>query len=695
MMKRITAHDPETKSPDVAAENLAKLKALFPELVTEGPDGVAVNVDVLKELVGDRTATDAEEKYGLNWHGKRAARRLALTPSTGTLRPCPADSVDWETTRNLMIEGDNLEVLKLLQKSYAGKVKLIYVDPPYNTGKDFVYPDNFRDSIRNYMELTGQAEGGRKVTSNTEASGRFHTDWLNMMYPRLKLAHDLLSRDGAIFVSCDETEQARLRLALDEVFGGDNFVADMVWAAGRKNDSRLISVSHEYIVCYARDAGHLTAEKIEWRQRKKGLDDIYRQYDRLKAEFGTDCAAMTAGMKEWYRNLPDSHPAKAHKHYSHVDAQGIYFPDNISWPGGGGPKYEVLHPRTRRPVTVPSRGWMTSDPAKMQQWIRDDRVHFGPDETSVPCIKSYLGNRELQTPYSVFYQDGRAATKRLRELMGGDVFDFPKDETVLQEIIEMLTSGDDVVLDFFAGSGTTAHAVMAQNAADGGNRRYILVQLPEPLDPENKDQRTAAEFCRKLGKPLNIAELTKERLRRAAGKIREENPLFAGDLGFRVFKLDSTNIREWEPQPEDLEAALQTSVEHLKADRTEADILYELLLKLGLDLCVPIETKEVAHEGTNSTKEDNAGDLRGFASSCEPFTVYSIGGGVLMACLSEDIGREDVETLGQAIVAWRHELAPAGDTTCVFRDSAFADDVAKTNLAAILEQNGIANVRSL
>jgi len=535
-----------------------------------------------------------------------------------------------------------------------------------------VYPDNFQDSIKNYLEVTGQVEGGAKISSNTEASGRFHTDWLNMMYARLKTALSLLTRDGAIFVSCDETEQARLRLAMDDIFGSENFVADMVWAAGRKNDSRLISVSHEYIVCYARDAGYLTAERVEWRQRKKGLEDIYRQYDKLKAQFGVDFAAMTAGMKEWYKSLAESHPAKAHKHYNSIDARGVFFPADISWPGGGGPTYRVLHPTTGRPVKIPARGWITPDPAKMQIWIDEDRVHFGEDESKVPCLKAYLRDQEYQAPYSVFYQDGRAATKRLRELMGGDCFNFPKDETVLQDIVEMLASGEDVVLDFFAGSGTTAHAVMAENASDRGNRRYVLVQLPEPLDPENKDQKVAAEFCDKIGKPRNIAELTKERLRRAAKKIKDENPLFTGDLGFRVFKLDSSNIRAWEPDREDLEKTLLDSVEHLKSGRTEADVLYELLLKLGLDLCVPIERRTLGGKD-----------------------VHAIGGGVLMACLAEKITRGEVEALAQGIVEWHKALAPAGDTTCVFRDSAFADDVAKTNLAAILEQHGIANVQSL
>ena len=255
-MQKLTASDPETKSPDLAAANLTALRVLFPELVTEGPDGVAVNLDVLKQLVGDRTFTDTEEKYGLNWHGKRRARQLALTPSTGTLRPCPADSVDWDTTQNLIIEGDNLEVLKLLQKSYAGKVKLIYIDPPYNTGKDFVYPDNFQDNINNYLELTSQVEGGKKISSNTEASGRFHTDWLNMMYPRLKLAMGLLRDDGVIFVSIDDHEADSLRKICTEIFGEENFVAQFVWNTEGHTDNQFdVKINHEYVLLFAKNAG--------------------------------------------------------------------------------------------------------------------------------------------------------------------------------------------------------------------------------------------------------------------------------------------------------------------------------------------------------------------------------------------------------------------------------------------------------
>ena len=667
-MEKIVAGDPETRSVDLLAENLERLKALFPEVFSEGK----VDFRTLRQLLGD-TVDDGEEKYGLNWHGKRRARQLALTPSTGTLRPCPEDSVDWDTTQNLMIEGDNLEVLKLLRKSYAGKVKLIYIDPPYNTGKDFVYPDDYTDGLKNYFVLTGQVDDeGRNISSNTEASGRFHTRWLNMLYPRLRLARDLLRPDGAIFCSCDEAEHPRLREMMDELFGQENFVADLVWAAGRKNDSRLISVSHEYIVCYVRDAEYLAEHRIVWRQRKRGLEDIYAVHKRLSQRYGSDYESITSGLKSWYRQLADSHPAKAHKHYCYADARGVYFPSDISWPGGGGPDYEVLHPRTRKPVRVPSRGWKTPDPEKMQEWIDNDRIHFGSDEDSVPCIKSYLSERERQTPYSVFYKDGRAATKRLRKLMDGDHFDFPKDEMVIQEIVEMMTSSDDIVVDLFAGSGTTGHATIVQNSADAGRRRFILVQLPEPLDPGNRNQKVAAEFCDRLSVPRNIAELTKERLRRAGKELRDQASIYDGDLGFRVFKLDTSNIRAWNPKPDDLEGALRSSLEHIEPGRTEQDILYELLLKLGLDLCAPVETRIIAGK-----------------------FVHAVGAGALIACLDEAISRDDSEPLALGIVDWHDELSPVGESIIIFRDSAFCDDVAKTNLAEILGQRGLGNVRSL
>ena len=642
-MQKLTAADPETHSPDLQAENLVALQALFPHLITEGPDGVAVNIDVLKALVGDKTVSDADEKYGLNWHGKRRARQLALTPSTGTLRPCPEDSVDWDTTQNLMIEGDNLEVLKLLQKSYAGKVKLIYIDPPYNTGKDFVYSDNFQDNIKNYLELTGQTgEGGKKLSSNTEASGRFHTDWLNMMYPRLKLARNLLREDGAVFISCDDGEVANLRIILDDIFGSENFVAQFVWKARQFTDTRAttnVSTDHEYILAYARDGGF-------------ALQGVERDESKF--------------------TNPDSDPRGPWMSRSMLGLATREQRPNLH--------YDIIEPITGRSFPPnPSTGWRYS-PEKMQHLIDEHSILFPSKDDGRPREKKF--RKDMLADFIAFRSiiDGvytANGTEEIRSLFGVEIFSFPKPAELLRQIVEQCTDAGDIIMDFFAGSGTTAQAVWLQNKNAEDLQRWILVQLPEPLNPSNRDQKVAADFCDSLGKPLNLTELTKERLRRAAIRIRQENPLLAGDLGFRVFKLNTTNIHEWDPDRDKIAETLETSIDHLKTDRTEQDILFELLLKLGLDLCVPIETKKL--EG--STKQGH--DL------------HSIGGGSLLVCLSKSIPQADVEPLALTLVAWHQELKPAGDTTVVFRDSAFADDVAKTNITAILQQHGLETVRSL
>jgi adenine-specific DNA-methyltransferase len=647
-MHKLTVTDPETSSPDLAAENLARLKALFPELITEGPDGAAVNVDVLKALVGDKTVTDGDEKYGLTWHGKRRARQLALTPSTGTLRPCPEDSVDWDTTQNLMIEGDNLEVLKLLQKSYAGKVKLIYIDPPYNTGKDFVYPDDFQDNIKNYLELTGQVEGGRRISSNMEASGRFHTDWLNMMYPRLKLARALLKQTGAMFISIDDNELCNLKSICDDVFGPECYAGCVARVTGTPTGGgfRALVNATDNVLIYLRQP------------------DVEIQ----GVAFTVDDAAI----------------------YDREDANGKYLIRSLRRTGGEDRRED--RPSMYFGLTAPDGSvvFPIGPTGYQSRWIcGQDRYEEMASEGLIEWQRIESGGTSVWQVYQRFYLEGRLkqpsnlwddlegnkkATRALKALFDGQkVFSFPKPVGLLRHILQMAAADTDaVVVDFFAGSGTTAQAVAEYNASDNGHRRFILVQLPEPLDRENKDQAVAADFCDKLGKPRTIAELTKERLRRATKKIRDENPLFAGDLGFRVFKLDSSNIRAWEPNRDDLDRTLLDHAEHLKEGRTQQDILYELLLKLGLDLCVPIEVRTIAGKA-----------------------VHSIGGGVLLTCLAPEITREEVEPLAQGIVAWHQTLAPAGDTTCVFRDSAFADDVAKTNLAAILNQHGISNVRSL
>jgi adenine-specific DNA-methyltransferase len=673
-MQKLEATSPQAQSANLLADNIAQLKALFPELLTEGANGAAINVDVLKALVGDATATDADEKYGLNWHGKRRARQLALTPSTGTLRPCPEESVEWDSTQNLMIEGDNLEVLKLLQKSYAGKVKLIYIDPPYNTGKDFVYPDNFQDNIKNYLELTGQLDGGQKISSNTEASGRFHTDWLNMMYPRLRLARNLLRDDGMILISIDDAEAPNVRRMADEIFGEENFAACLVWDRNRKNDAKYFSVGHEYMLAYFKNESLLSANQLIFRGQKEGVDEVKGEFDKLIAQHGSDWAAVKLGLLEFYASIADDDDRAPLKRFTKVDNKGPFRDDgNINWPGGDGPRYEVLHPDTGRPCKLPISGWRYPTAARLWEEVAKGRVVFGPDEITVPRVRTNLFENSDQVMVSVHYSYAQTSANQFNALFDGKrVFDNPKPVNDLKRLVGYLSGPDDLVVDFFAGSGTTGHAVMAQNAADQGTRRYILVQLPEPLDPEEKNQKTAAEFCAELRKPLTIAEITKERLRRAAAKITAENPLFAGDTGFRVFKLDNSNISAWNPDRDNLEQTLLDHEEHILTGRTENDIVYELLLKLGLDLCVPMQSR------TFSDK-----------------TVSAIGGGVLMTCLAEEILTSDVEALTQGIVAWHKELAPVGDTTCVFRDSAFENDVAKTNLAAILGQHGIQNVRSL
>ncbi|GAB6046481.1 hypothetical protein JCM19379_03030 [Methyloparacoccus murrellii] len=665
-MEKLTAASPEAQSADLVAANIEQLKALFPELITEGADGVAVNVDVLKALVGDASVTDADEKYGLNWHGKRRARQLALTPSTGTLRPCPEESVDWDSTQNLMIEGDNLEVLKLLQKSYAGKVKLIYIDPPYNTGKDFVYPDNFQDNIKNYLELTGQVEGGQKISSNTEASGRFHTDWLNMMYPRLKLARNLLRDDGALFISIDDGEIDNLKKACCEIFGEETFVgilSVLVNPRGRHLD-KYIAQTHDNIAVFVKDpdvAGSIVG------MAKEGA--MLEEYDK-EDEHGR------------YRELGLRNRNQA---FNPVTRPNLFYPIYVeSSTGRVSITQDDVFTEKVLPVTADGvetcwtwgREKVEADndlliASQMSDgtWrvFRKDYLNGEDGETATTLVKSIWLDKEFNNDY------GR---KSVKDLLGAPVMDFPKSPFLIQRIVSIASGSSDIVMDFFAGSGTTGHSVLAQNATDGAKRRFIMVQLPEALSTENKEQKVAAEFCDDLQRPRTIAEITKERIRRAAAKVKADNPLFAGDTGFRVFKLDHSNIRAWNPNPADLEASLFDHQDHLLEGRSEADVLYELLLKLGLDLCVPIEQRSI-----------------------EGLDVHAIGGGVLLACLAEKITREQVEPLAQGIIAWHKELAPAGpagkESTCVFRDSAFENDVAKTNMAAILQQHGIATVRSL
>ena len=660
------------ESPDMTAQNIDRIAALFPNCITEMLDEEhstpekkvykrAVNFELLKQMLSP-DVVDGDEAYEFTWVGKKAAIVEANKPIRKTLRPCVAESKDWDNTENLYIEGDNLEVLKLLQESYLGKVKMIYIDPPYNTGNDFLYRDDFAMSSEEYSEEIGATDDtGNRMFKNTDTNGRFHSDWCSMIYSRLLLSRNLLTPDGVIFISIDENEVNTLKAICDEVFGASNFIAELIWSAGRKNDSKYISVSHEYILCYFKDALWVKDHKILWREKKQGLSDIYAEYERLKKVYGEDCTSIEKELKGWYKSLPDGHPAKDHSHYCRVDKNGIFFADNISWPGGGGPKYQVLHPVTQKPVKIPSRGWLTNE-ATMKEWIVQGRVEFGKDENGVPTLKSYLKDREYSVPYSVFYKDGRAASKRLATLMGDKVFENPKDEEIIQRIIQFCGTDDgDIILDFFSGSATTAHAMFLADAEQNKHRKFILVQLPETIDPQKEASEKAKKVAQNavnlldtIGVPHNICEIGKERIRRAGNKIKSESPMTTQDLdiGFRVLKLDDTNMKDVYYAPDDYDQGMLAGLEsNIKDDRTDLDLMFGCLIDWGLPLSLPYKSEQLG--------------------GC---TVHTYNDGDLIACFDANIPESVVK-----------EIAQRKPLRAVFRDSGFASSPEKINVFEIFK----------
>lgn len=657
-------------SRDVVGGNVEKIAALFPQCVTErinkdGKPELAIDFDKLRAELSNEVLNDGEERYQFTWPDKRAASRLANEPVNLTLRPCREESVDFDTTENLYIEGDNLDVLKVLRETYLGRVKMIYIDPPYNTGNEFVYNDDFAESYDGYLESCKVYDENGNLTfdpkANGEGNGRFHTDWLNMIYPRLKVARDFLTEDGVIFISIDENEVENLKRLCDEIFGSKNFIAELIWSGGRKNDSKYISVSHEYILCYFRNSDFIKENKIVWREKKQGLDAIYAEYAKLKKEFGSDVKSIEKSLKAWYKALADGHPAKDHKHYNRVDNHGIYFASDISWPGGGGPKYQVLHPVTGKPVKIPSRGWITNSNT-LHQWIAADKVDFGENENSVPTLKAYLSDNEYAVPYSVFYKDGRAASKRLATLMGDKMFENPKDEEIIQRIIEFCgISDDDIVMDFFSGSGTTAHSVFIASLNKDIHIKFILVQLRELISEENataekgkKVARAAIALCDELGVPHNICEIAKERIRRAGKKVKEEAGHAADslDTGFRVLKLDSSNMEDVFYTPDKFEPSLLDNlVDNIKADRSGEDLLFQVMLNLGIELSAKIERKEIAGK-----------------------EVFSVDDDYLLACFDKDVNETTIE-----------EMAKLLPTHLVIRDASAANDNVLDNFDQIIE----------
>lgn len=701
-------------SLDGSELTIEALRQIAPSCITEvkdpqsGATRQVVNFDVLRTLLGDQSVEAGTEMYSFIWPGKQAARREAATPITDTLRPVLEDSVDWDSTENLYIEGDNLSVLKLLQRSYVGKVKMIYIDPPYNTGNDFIYNDDYTTDRDTWALQSGERdEDGNQYRKNLDTNGRFHSDWCSMIYSRLLLSRSLLTDDGVIFISIDDNEVHNLRKICDEVFGASNFIAQFIWSAGRKNDAKLVSISHEYILCYAKTRETLKDLEVVWRERKRGLDDIYKAYNKIKSRYPQDYVAQTKALKSWFKNLPDGHPAKDHKHYSRVDEKGVYFPSDISWPGGGGPKYELINPETGIKAGIPSRGWITSEET-MLQWVAEGRVDFGTKPFAVPTLKAYLKDRELSVPYSVFYQDGRAASKRLATLMGGKVFENPKDEEILQKIIEFvgLTDGD-IVLDFFSGSASTAHAVMLANAHKAMKIRYIMVQIAEEIslktassEKSKKVAQDAIDLCDSLSVPHTIPEIAKERIRRAGRLIQDhliEESLKASmemtyayfgedkdpslriyledeetreeaeerqkdiikrqkaiDTGFRVFRLDSSNFIDVKRTPAELgQGELDLMLDNVKTDRSGLDLLYGAMLSWGLSLSLPQAVTVV--------------------DGCE---IYNVDEGELVACFAKAIPTTVIEAIA--------DMQPK---RVLLRDSSFASDKEKINTFELLKQH--------
>ncbi|MCO5173091.1 MAG: site-specific DNA-methyltransferase [Trueperaceae bacterium] len=641
-------------SPDLSARNVERIAELFPQVITESRDTegnvtLAVDFDLLRQELSNHVVEGPQERYQLDWPGKRAAAFAANAPIAKTLRPVRKESVDFDTTKNLFIEGDNLEALKLLQESYLGKVKLVYIDPPYNTGNDFVYNDDFAESSAEYLARSGQkSETGDRLVANTEANGRFHSDWLSMIYPRLKLARNLLTDDGVLVVSIDENEHASLVRLGEEVLGDTSYVGEIVLKNSSKNDQAYVSIQHEYIVFFVRNR---QANAGDWVEKKEGLERIYAAFDGFRRKYGDDWAAINAAAKAWYNQFPANDPVAASKHYDCMDARGVYFGSDISGPNDGQYVYDVAHPVTGEPCKRPSRGWVFPEPSMLAK-IADGRVHFGPDHTTVPKIKTYLRETEHQSLTSVRYVDGRAASKRLAALFGEKVFTNPKDEYLLRDIYRAVgVSGDDIVLDMFAGSGSAMQAVLELNSTESMSCRFIGIQVAEDLNESLKTAKGAAKqiitnairHLMRLGRPATVAEITKQRIRlvhnQLAGNLLVDN-------GFRVLRVDTSNLADTLASPDVLtQGMLVNAVDSVKRDRSDEDLLFQVLLDWGLDLSEPIEVEE--------------------KTGCRVLTVAD---DALIACFANEVTDDVV----QAIAA-RHPLR------AVFLDSSFANDAARIN----------------
>lgn len=681
-------------SPDLVDANIHKITELFPGVVTEAVDAdgnrkKAIDFDLLRQELSDYLLDGPQERYQLDWPGKRAAGFLANAPIDKTLRPLREDSVDFDTTQNLFIEGDNLEALKLLQESYVGKVKLIYIDPPYNTGNDLVYHDNFAAEREEYFRQSGQVSDlGEQLVSNKETNGRFHSDWLNLIYPRLKLARRLLADDGILLISIDDGEQASLRRVADELMGERNFVAQLVWEKGRKNDAKFFSAGHEYILVYAKSKALLRERGTAWREEKPGAREIWEEYVRLRGIHHDDDDAIEAALGKWFSELPKSDPSKKWARYRRIDAHGPWRDRDISWPGGDGPRYDVIHPVTGQPCKIPERGWIYADPKEMERQIKLGLVEFREDHTEPPFRKAHLrpipGEADTQEPEdsdqseatgeatelasqvrgTYFYKQSQVAVRHLRDLMGAKVFNNPKDHIELSRLFEYVLDGSEgIVMDFFAGSGSTAEAVFDLGARTGLNCPVILVQLPESLEENLQTAtgsakttlRNAIKYLQERNKPLLISELTKLRLRAAGKRIKDSanNAAWNRDTGFRVFRIDTSNMSDVLRSPDaTIQETLPDMARSVKPGRTGEDLLFQILIDWGLELTMPLSVEQIGgHE------------------------VFVVEDGALIACFASKVD--------DALV---REIAKREPLRAVFLDSGFTSDAARINAEQIFRE---------
>ncbi|SHK00752.1 adenine-specific DNA-methyltransferase [Desulforamulus aeronauticus DSM 10349] len=614
-------------SLDLVSENVKKLKILFPEIVTEDK----IDFAMLQAVLGQHI-DHANERYSFTWQGKVQALRLSQTPSTGTLLPCQEESKDWDTTQNLYLEGDNLEVLKLLQKAYHNKVKAIYIDPPYNTGNDFVYSDDYRDNLENYLRLTGQkTEDGLKLSTNSEKAGRYHTNWLNMMYPRLRLARNLLTDDGVIFISIDDNELDNVKKLCNEVFGENNFIDIFSWVKTETpaNLSKKTKKAVEYILCYEKNKNDHKFKGL--RKESKSSNGLLNQSNAVKRLVFPKQVVDTSL------------------------ADGVYQAGQY-----GTSSYKIILLED----TEVKDGYFTKDVILEAnfKWGQDKlnkEIEAGT-KISIKTIAfspSYEKKEyEPEVPWNLINRSfnvktNEEASKELERLFGFKVFDYPKPVSLVKYLLNFNVGQHDVVLDFFSGSATTAQAVLQLNAEDGGNRRFIMAQLPEPCALTSEAVKVGYK---------NICEIGKERIRRAGAKMKaEQGSAVEGlDIGFKVFKLASSNFKKWNPDLADLQTSLEDMISNYVQGRTEMDVVYEIMLKYGIDLAVPMEEYDV-----NGKK------------------LYSLGFGSLVICLDDDI----TTALIDSIIQLKDKLAPE-KMRVVFKDNGFRNDAVKTNSKEILKQ---------